>query len=231
MNSIEIVLQKYEISRFTPILCKAYFLIFLRSAFQIVFYASRPVGNQGEGGENLASAQLQAEVEFVPFEYGLYNTVADELGQQMLGGEAREVGHAAVAVQRQKLVLAQQVEQQLFALGVLDEFALRIAALLPHAQVYGRGQYVFVLDAQIGQVLARFVAGVDGFLPAFFYFDHEDTPSFGLVGVHAIVHLRRAIQLCGGLYHILLFVRAYAGYFSVVFHADQQPSAVGVGKC
>ncbi len=110
MNSIEIVLQKYEISRFTPILCKAYFLIFLRSAFQIVFYASRPVGNQGEGGENLASAQLQAEVEFVPFEYGLYNAVADELGQQMLGGVAREAGHAAVAVQRQKLVLAQQVE-------------------------------------------------------------------------------------------------------------------------
>ena len=83
MNSIEIVLQKYEISRFTPILCMAYFLIFLRSAFQIVFYASSRSAIRGEGGENLASAQLQAEVKLMPFEHGLYNAVADELGQQM----------------------------------------------------------------------------------------------------------------------------------------------------
>ena len=44
------------------------------------------------------------------------------------------------------------------------------------------------------------------------------------------MHLRQAIELGGRFYHVFLFFRAYTGYFSIVFYADEQTAPIGIGK-
>lgn len=94
----------------------------------------------------------------------------------------------------------------------------------------GGSQYIFVLDAQIGKVASAFIACVDRFPGAFVNVCDEDVSPFYLVNLCVVAYFRMAIHTGGGFYHVLFFFGADAGYLSVVFYTDKQPSPVGIGE-
>ena len=84
------------------------------------------------------------------FEYGLYYIIPNKFGKQMFGTSGN-TSLPAIPVERKQRSLFQQVEQELFAFRIADQFSPRAVALLPYTQVDRGSQYILILDAEIGE--------------------------------------------------------------------------------
>lgn len=113
----------------------------------------------------------------------------------------------------------------------MDECTLWTFFLLPYFQVYGGGKDIFIVYAEVCPTAVVFVDGVVGALVAGWNKDFEYGASFDAVGGHLACYGRLAIEFGCGFNHVNFFFGADACYFSVVFDADKEPPAFGIGKC
>ena len=169
-------------------------------------------------------------MKLMAFKYRLHNAIPHQFGQQMLGGTARDMSQAAIFRQRKAIVLFHQPEQQLLAPGDFHQFALRVPALLPDAEMDGSGQDVLILYAHISQPPAVLVLGINRLAVAFIHDGHQHAPPVHQESAHPALHLRDAVETGCGLYHITLLVRSHAGHPPIVLHPYQQTPSLRVGK-
>ena len=102
------------------------------------------------------------------FEYGLYYIIPNKFGKQMFGGTSGNTGLPAISVERKQRSLFQQVEQELFAFRIADQFSPRAVALLPYTQVDRGSQYILILDTEIGECFSVFVFRLDRLMRTLF---------------------------------------------------------------
>ena len=94
----------------------------------------------------------------------------------------------------------------------------------------GVGDEVFVLHPDVNLVIPLTVRRFVLVVLVFGYDDLKYGLAVDFPFLGGIVHLRLAVHLGGGLYHVDLLVGTHTRDGAVVFHAHEETSAIGVGE-
>ena len=158
------------------------------------------------------------------------NSETDETGQQtddLVAGQARMPYRL---IECYGGMFAEGGQQMGLVVAVVHQGALARRLLPPDVEMYGRCQDVLVVDADIGATLAFGGQGEDGLLGRWRYGGNHHVAALGMQGVEMDGGLGLAILVGGGVHHVDFLFGADARDVAVVAHADEQPSAVGIGK-
>ncbi len=96
--------------------------------------------------------------------------------------------------------------------------------------MYGRGNDVLVVDADICAFLSLFVEGTDRAVVGFGYGGNDNGASVDVVCVELDAGLRAAITIGSLVHHVDLFRGADGREVTVVTNAYEQPSSLSIGK-
>ena len=161
---------------------------------------------------------------------GRYQSEPDEIGQQVAHGRTASLAVLAALVQREAILLFQHIQQVLFLLRKGQECPFLLLGMLPYLQMYGSGQDVFIVYADVCLRLVFLVHSIDRLAHGLIDMDFQHRASFYQISLRFHLHLRLAIHLCRRLYHVDFLFGADAGYLSVVLHPYEQPSTSGIGE-
>ena len=161
----------------------------------------------------------------------LHQPEGDEVGQQGHGLAAGQMAEAHEAAEGDAVGMRGKGGEELVLLvgeGEDGRGALLLAA--PEFHLHGAGDDVLVGNAHEGAVASVFHLGAHGSHGGGLYGGDDDGAPLRTEALYVARHGWVAPQFAGSLHHIHLLFAPHAGYAAVVLDADEQASAVGVGK-
>ena len=151
---------------------------------------------------------------------------AGEEGDDLMTGEARATDDE---VQGERLVL-EDGEERSDSVGIGHHGALGVLRLAPDGEVHGRCHDVLVGNADIGPGGVVVMERTDGTAVGGRNGSHDDGAPIYVIGVELDAGLGTTVAVGRLVHHVDLLLGPYPRHVSVVAHADEQSSAIGIGK-
>ena len=143
------------------------------------------------------------------------------------------VGQALVTFKGDTPMIAQVVEQGLFALTIGDGAVIGLfgfGSTAHDALMQAAGKHIFIGHAVIDMPIAIVIGSLDRLLGRLGDIGLDHRLAVDVIDLERHALLGSAIHLSCRLDHINLLIAAHAGYIAIVLHADEQMAAAVVGK-
>ena len=127
-------------------------------------------------------------------------------------------------------MLIQPSKQEFHGFVNLQEGTFGAFTLFPGHDQYLIGQDILIRHTDISLVLLVFIGSRMGTISTGGDIDLQHGLAIHIPSLRLERHHRTGVHLRGCLDHVILLIASYASDRSIIFHSDQQPATIGVGK-